>query len=78
MKQLGNLAIVCATRCDNVLLQILNGHVMVFVGEGSGCAMMGCPWQDGVQIHQMVNELNFGKYCEKELAAIKQKKGEKI
>jgi len=31
MKQLGNLAIVCARR-SNVLLQMLNGRVMVFVG----------------------------------------------
>ena len=33
MKQLGNLAIVCAKRMD-ILLQIYDGYACVYVGEG--------------------------------------------
>lgn len=63
MKQLGNLAIVCAKRQD-VLLQVLNGKVTVHVGYGPGKAAMCVDWDDDVQISSIVHELNFGKFKE--------------
>lgn len=63
MKQLGNLAIVCAKRRD-VLLQLLNGHVAVHIGSGPGRGMMHAAWGDDEKISKMIYELNFGKYAE--------------
>ena len=51
MKQLGNLALVCAKRPE-VLLQIYEGRACVYVGEGPERAMFSAAW----------DELNFGRY----------------
>ena len=64
MKQLGNLAIVCARRTD-VLLQILNGQATVFVGRGPGRASTTMNWDDDIKISETVQKLNFGEYSEK-------------
>jgi len=64
MKQLGNLAIVCAQR-NNVLLQILNGKVTVYIGEGTERSVMHTEWTDDAKISEMVRELNFGQYAER-------------
>ena len=66
MKQLGNLAVVCAKRPD-VLFQLLNGTVTVFVGHGPARASMYAHWTDDDRIREMVRELNFGRYRETEL-----------
>lgn len=63
MKQLGNLAIICARR-RNVLLQVLNGHVAVHVGDGPEKRMMQAPWDNDEKISAIIHELNFGKYKE--------------
>ena len=65
MKQLGNLAIVCACRKD-VLLQILNGEATVFTGEGSGRRSFTVDWSDDIQIGKLIYNLNFGELSEKE------------
>ena len=62
MKQLGNLAIVCAKRPE-VLMQIHGGKVAVHVGAGSDRAVMFTAWDNDVEI---IHELNFGKYKNKE------------
>ena len=54
MKQLGNLAIICARR-RNVLLQVLNGPEK---------RMMQAPWDNDEEISTIIHELNFGKYKE--------------
>lgn len=63
MKQLGNLAIVCATRKDT-LLQMLNGNVAIHLGDGSNRAVLSAEWDDDETITAIIHELNFGKYKE--------------
>lgn len=63
MKQLGNLAIVCATRKDT-LLQMLNGNVAVHLGDGPNRAVLSAEWDDDETITAIIHELNFGKYKE--------------
>jgi len=66
MKQLGNLAIVCAAR-PNVLFQLLDGQVTVFVGQGPCKASMSSHWADDTKISEMIRELNFGRFTEENL-----------
>lgn len=63
MKQLGNLAIVCATKKD-VLLQIHNGVVSVHYGAGPTRETATVKWDDDVAIRKIVKELNFGTDAE--------------
>lgn len=63
MKQLGNLAIVCAAKKD-VLLQIHNGVVSVHYGEGPTRETATVRWDDDKAISGIVYELNFGKGAE--------------
>ncbi len=60
MKQLGNLAVVCANK-ENVLLQIQNGEVCVHYGEGPERVTVTAKWDDDEAISAIVYELNFGK-----------------
>ena len=63
MKQLGNLAVVCAAKKD-VLLQIHNGVVSVHYGEGPTRETATVRWDDDEAISAIVYELNFGKGAE--------------
>lgn len=63
MKQLGNLAIVCATR-KNVLFQVLDGKVTVYVGVGPDKAVLATDWDNDDEILDIIRELNFGNYKE--------------
>lgn len=63
MKQLGNLAIVCAQRPE-VLMQIHGGIVTVHVGCGPERASLHTQWDDDAGVSRIVHELNFGKYRE--------------
>lgn len=63
MKQLGNLAIVCAKRKDT-LLQMLNGNVAIHLGDGPNRAVLSAEWDDDETITAIIHELNFGKYKE--------------
>lgn len=65
MKQLENLAIVCAKRMD-VLLQIYDGYACVYVGEGPERTSMLAKWDDDKAIRGFVHELNYGKYAKVE------------
>ncbi len=65
MKQLGNLAIVCAKRPD-VLLQIYDGYVSVHVGTGMQRTTMLAKWEDDEAISGFIYELNYGRYAEQE------------
>lgn len=60
MKQLGNLAVVCAARRD-VLMQIHNGIVSVHYGAGPTRETVTAKWDDDKAISEIVYELNFGK-----------------
>lgn len=62
MKQIGNLAIVCAKRPE-VLMQIYNGQVSVHTGEGPGREQMSADWTDDVAVSKMIYELNYGRYA---------------
>ena len=63
MKQLGNLAVVCAKKKD-VLLQIHNGVVSVHYGAGPTRDSATAKWDDDEAISAIVYELNFGKGAE--------------
>lgn len=63
MKQLGNLAIACATK-KNVLLQIHTGIVSVHYGDGPTRETATAKWDDDEAIRAIVRELNFGKGAE--------------
>ena len=61
MKQLGNLAIICAQR-KSVLLQLQGGMASVFVGAGPNRDVLSARWDDDAEIIRIIHELNFGKY----------------
>ena len=61
MKQLGNLAIVCAKRPETLLL-VCNGRIAVHAGQGPDRASMCAAWKDDEQIGRIIHELNFGAY----------------
>ena len=63
MKQLGNLAIVCA-QGPEILMQIHGGIVTVHVGCGPERASLHTQWDDDAGVSRIVHELNFGKYRE--------------
>lgn len=63
MKQLGNLAVVCAAK-GYVLLQIHNGVVSVHYGEGPTRETATAKWDDDEAIRAIVRDLNFGKGAE--------------
>ena len=65
MKQLGNLAIVCAKKKDT-LFQILNGSVTVFLGAGPERRSITMEWHDDKSISELVYELNHGQFRETE------------
>lgn len=62
MKQLGNLAMVCARRPE-VMMQLHGGKVSVFVGAGPEQAVMDSTWDNDAEISRIVHELNFGRYA---------------
>lgn len=64
MKQLGNLALVCARRPE-VLLQFYDGTVSVHVGAGPERAVLHTEWDNDTEIEHIIYELNFGKYRER-------------
>lgn len=64
MKQLGNLAIVCAQRQD-VALTLLRGQVQVTAYQECGHETMIAEWDDEERINRIIHELNFGKYAGK-------------
>ncbi len=67
MKQLGNLAMVCAQRSD-VLMQLHNGEVSVHVGDGPERAVICAAWDNDAAINRIIHEMNFGKYARKRSA----------
>ena len=63
MKQLGNLALVCARRPE-VLMQLHEGEVSVHVGEGPERTVFYAAWNNDAAINHIIHELNFGRYKE--------------
>ena len=63
MKQIGNLAVVCARQKD-VLLQLHNGVVSVHYGVGPTRKTAIARWDDEEAIRAIVYDLNFGKNAE--------------
>lgn len=62
MKQLGNLAIVCAKRPD-VLMQLYNGMVSVHLGIGPSRKSLTAKWDDDADVSNIIQQLNFGGYA---------------
>lgn len=69
MKQVGNLAVVCAKRPD-LLLQISDGNVTVHIGHGSSRAVLTATWDDDIKINNIIHALNFGVFAEKKEACM--------
>lgn len=65
MKQIGNLAMVCARRPE-VLMQLHNGQAAVYIGAGPDRAVLAAPWDDDGRISGIIHELNFGRYALKD------------
>ncbi len=62
MKQLGNLAIICARRAD-ITMTTQSG--MVSVRSDSTGETMSSPWDDDKKIERIIHEVNFGTFREK-------------
>ena len=60
MKQIGNLAIVCARRKD-VTLRIEQGRVMVLLDGTYAPTAFSADWDDDETILSVIHELNFGR-----------------
>ena len=60
MKQLGNLAMVCAQRPE-VLMMLYGGEVAVHVFDGPERTVMNCAWDNDTEISRIIHELNFGR-----------------
>ena len=62
MKQLGNLAIICAKRSDTVfILEKGIVHVLVFNEDGSDIGNYRLEWDDDQRILELCHELNHGR-----------------
>ena len=62
MKQLGNLAMVCAQRPE-VLMLLHNGIVTVHVGKGPERKALAAAWNDDAEISRIIAAINFGEYA---------------
>lgn len=62
MKQLGNLAMVCAQRPE-VSMTLYNGAVTVHVGSGPQRRALEAKWNDDTAISRIIAALNFGEYA---------------
>ena len=67
MKQLGNLAIICAKRQD-VTLSLSKGTARVSI-EGTD-RVLNAPWDADDKIEMIIHELNFGNYSNKRMEAV--------
>ena len=65
MKQLGNLAIVCARRAD-IVMTTQDGTV--FVRSRVTGETISSPWDDDKQIERIIREVNFGVFGERRSA----------
>lgn len=63
MKQLGNLAIVCAGRRD-VILTLADGKVTVTAGKAADSKTKSARWDDETAILKIIHALNFGNMAE--------------
>lgn len=64
MKQIGNLAIVCARR-KGVTLRIEQVRVMVLLSGTYASAAFSADWDDDETILSVIHELNFGQCAPK-------------
>ena len=63
MRELGNLALVCARRRDT-LLQILDGTAAVYIGRGPDRTVLSADCYDDGKIMEFILELNHGRFKE--------------
>ena len=64
MKQLGNLAIVCAQR-ENTLLMVQHGRIKVVTYQHGGYITLHADWDDDDAISAIIRDLNFGRFVVK-------------
>ena len=68
MKKLSELAIVCAKRPD-VLLQLYEGFVCIYVEVGPERGSMVSKWDDDMAIAGFIQQLETGKFAEEQSKA---------
>ena len=68
MKKISELAIVCAKRPD-VLLQLYEGFVCVYVGVRPERGSMVAKWDDDMAIAGFIQQLECGKFAEEQSTA---------
>ena len=64
MKQIGNLAIVCARRKD-ATLRIEQGRVLILLEGAYAPTAISADWDDDETILSIIHELNFGQCAPK-------------
>ena len=64
MKQIGNLAIICARR-KVVTLRIEQGRAMVLLDGAYAPTAFSAEWDDDETILSVIHELNFGQCAPK-------------
>lgn len=62
MKELGNVAILCA-KCRDVLMQIYKGQVTVHVYRGMEREAFHADWKDEKSLQGIIHSLNDGVYA---------------
>jgi len=63
VKEIGNLAIICAGR-KNTLLQVIEGTITIHVGCGPNKETLTAAWHDDTTIREFIMELNHGRFKE--------------
>lgn len=63
MKQLGNLALVCAQR-RSVEFWMQSGEVRITLRDFPGAPSYYLRWDDDKKIEEIIRELNFGRYAQ--------------
>lgn len=61
MKQIGNLAVVCAKRPD-LIMTVKGGRVCISMASEANRIIFCADWSDDAEINGVIHHLNFGRY----------------
>lgn len=71
MKQIGNLAVVCAKRPD-LIMTVKGGRVYISMASEANRMIFCADWGDDAEINGVIHHLNFGRY---RIEKVKQQEG---
>jgi hypothetical protein len=66
VKELGNLAVICAGRKD-VMLMLYEGAALLFIGKPPDCKAFRADCSNEKKIEGLIHELNFGTLSERRI-----------